>query len=234
MGQAVQITTSSVPTGYCPANLQEAWPFLVSLLLAELAGSNSTFNFGPTTPAPDDQDKPWFRTNTDGTPDRLYVFSNGYWISKHPIPAGAVWMYEGLEATIETFDGGEAGVVTATSGPMWEKVDEMDGRFPIGPGTVGSTLIGVNDTGGTHEHTLDMENIPKHSHAIDGRPYVGTGNVTPVKVIIDDDYNPAVTNSQNTGDAGGQSDGTAKVISHLNPYRGIFFIRKTSRSNYRI
>lgn len=234
MGQPVTISTASVPEGYCGGTLQTVWPFLISLMQAELAGANSTFNFGPTTPAPDDQDKPWFRTNADGTPDRLYVYSGGSWVAKHAIPAGAVWLYEGSEGSIPTFDGGEAGVVTATGGPMWEKVSQLDGRFPIGPGTVGSTTIGVGDTGGTHEHTLTMENIPKHTHSIDGRPYIGTGNITPVKVIIDDDYNPAVTNAQDTGSAGGQSDGTTKVVPHLNPYRGIFFIRKTARTHYRI
>lgn len=233
MGQAVNISTASVPASYCAGSLPETWAFLVGLLSAELAGANSTFNFGPTTPAPDDQDKPWFRTNTDGTPDRLYVYSSGAWISKHPIPAGAVWLYEGLEASIETFDGGEAGVVTATTGPMWEKVDEMDGRFPIGPGTVGSTVIGVGDTGGTHEHTLTTENIPAHTHSITGRGYTGTGNLTPLQILIDDDYSTTET-QKSTGSYGGQADGTTKVVSHLNPYRGMFFIRKTARTNYRL
>lgn len=234
MGQPVTVSTASVPTDYCYRGPQLDWPFFVSLLMAELAGANYTFNFGPTTPAPDDQDKPWFRTNVDGTPDRLYVYSGGSWVAKHAIPAGAVWLYEGAEGSIPTFDGGEAGVVTATTGPMWEKVSQLDGRFPIGPGTVGSTTIGVGDTGGTHEHTLLTENIPAHTHTIpEGANYVGSGNLIPPRIIIDDDYGTTKTNLL-TGSYGGQADGTTKVVSHLNPYRGIFFIRKTARTHYRI
>lgn len=232
MGQPVTLSTASVPSGYCPPSLQVAWPFLLSLVTAELAGSNYTFNYGPTTPAPDDQNKPWFRTDSDGNPDRWYVFSNGSWISKHPIPAGAVWMYEGLEADIETFDGGEAGTVTETTGPMWEKVTDANGRFPIGPGTVGSASIGVGDTGGSHEHTLALNNVPPHTHVIKGRPYTGTGNLSPARVIVDDDYGSSDLESA-TESSGGTS-GAAVAINHLPPYFGIWFIRKTARTHYRL
>lgn len=236
MGQAVALSTASVPTDYCPPSLAVAWPFLVGLMSAELTGANSTFNFGPTTPAPDDQDKPWFRTDGDGNPDRLYVFSDGSWISKHPIAAGAVWMFDGLEADIETYDGGEAGTVTATTGPMWEKYSAMNGRFPVGPGTIGTGTgavnVGVGGTGGAHEHTLALDEIPKHSHPFTAASYVDGGNNTPVKIIGDDDWgNDTITVDT---PAGGQTDGTTKAVNTLPPYSGIWFIRKTARTHYRI
>lgn len=234
MGQPVTLSTASVPAGYCGGSVQEVWPYLVALLTAELAGSNYTFNFGPTTPAPDDQDKPWFRTDSDGNPDRLYVFSDGVWLAKHPIPAGAVWMYEGLEADIETFDDGEAGTITATTGPMWEKVSAANGRFPVGPGTIGTTSIGVGGTGGTHEHTLTLDNIPPHTHGITGRPYTGTGNLTPAKPIVDDDYGSSDLTSSTDSAGGTGTPAAAQAINTLPPYFGIWFIRKTARTHYRL
>lgn len=233
MGQAVNLSTASVPPEYCARGLQLDWPFLVSLLSAQMSGDGVIPSVGPTTPPPDDQDRPWFRINADGTPDRWYVYSNGAWISKHPIAAGAIWLFAGLEAEIETYDGGEAGTVTATTGPMWEKYSAADGRFPIAPGTVGSTAIGVGDTGGTHEHTLTLEEIPAHKHTVTGRAYIGTGNLTPPKAIVDDDY-AATDITVDTSTVGGQSDGTTKKVNTLPPYIGLFLIRKTARSHYRI
>lgn len=234
MGQAVQLSTASVPTDYCPPSIQAAWPYLVSLLLAELAGDGIIPSIGPTTPAPDDQDRPWFRINADGTPDRWYVFSGGSWIAKHPIAAGAIWMFAGLEADIVTHDGGEAGTVTPTTGPMWEKYSAADGRFPVGPGTIGTTTIGVGGTGGTHEHTLTMANIPPHTHGITGRPYVGTGNLSPAKVIIDDDYGSSDLTSSTDPAGGTGTPAAAQAINTLPPYIGIWFIRKTARTHWRL
>lgn len=233
MGAPVTISTASVPAEHCVRPVQEEWPFLVSLLTAELSGSNNTFNYGPTTPAPDDQNKPWFKTDASGNPDRWYVYSGGQWLSKHPDAAGKVIMYEGTEGSIDTFDGGEAGTVTATTGPMWEKVSAANGRFPVGPGTIGSTTIAVGGTGGTGEHTLTLDEIPSHSHTITGRAYIATGNLTPVKPIIDDDY-ASVDLVVNTGTAGGQPDGTTKAVNTLPPYLGIWLIRKTARTHYRV
>lgn len=232
MGQAVQLSTASVPEGYCGGPPQVAWPYLLSLVKAELVGDGIIPSIGVTTPAPDDQNRPWFRINADGTPDRWYVFSGGSWIARHPIAAGAIWMFAGLEADIVTHDGGEAGTATATTGPMWEKYSAADGRFPVGPGTIGSTTIGVGGTGGSGEHTLTLDEIPAHAHPFTAASYIGSGNKTPVKILGDDDWGADTITVAPS--AGGQSDGTTKAVNTLPPYFGIWFIRKTARTHYRL
>src|SRR5574342_502464 len=129
----VLLSTAVVPTDFCFTSWQESWPSLVALLSGQFNRSGTGINFGNQVPAMIDQDKPWFRTNSDGTPDRLYSFSGGLWLAKHPLPPGAVIMYEGTEASIETFDGGEGGPIGPTFGAFWEKVSEMNARSPIGP-----------------------------------------------------------------------------------------------------
>ena len=52
-----------------------------------MPGNYSLYNFGNTVPAVEDQDRPWLRTNADGSPDRLYVYFNGKWVAPHPVPA---------------------------------------------------------------------------------------------------------------------------------------------------
>lgn len=230
MSQIVDITTASVPNGYCQP-LQIAWPFLVSLLQASVAGNNLQYVVSATTPGVDDQDKIWHKLDSEGRYLRTYNYVGGAWVSPHPDFAGKVVMWEGVEGDIPTLDGGEAGTVTETTGPMWEKVSEMNGRIPIGPGTLESTrTVAVNENIGSEKVTLLEENIPKHepvSYTIDegaNRPTLG--------FIADDDR----AASANTGDIdpfGGDADGDTVAHENMPPVRGIWFLRKTSRSHYR-
>lgn len=229
MGQPVTISTASVPSDFCPTSFAQAWPFGVSLLQAELSGNNFSFNYGPTTPGPDDRDKPWFRTNADGTPDRWYVYVSGAWIAKNPTPVGATWIFTGIEADITTFDGGEAGAVTATTGPMWERDTAFDARFPVGVGTLPSTAtIAVTGTGGEEKHKLIEEEIPAHDHNL---PIVMSTKVSPKTLH-------AESGSEVGGVApevfGGDSTGATVEHNNLPPYVGVFFIRKTARLYYRL
>ncbi len=233
----VNITTANVPAGYCAGNLPELWTFLVSLLEADLAGSLNTFNDGTTTPSPDDQDKPWFRAAADGLPDAWSRFVGGAWVSKHPMAPGLINLYLGTEASIDTLDGGEVGAVTATTGPMWEKVSAFDARFPVGVGTFPSTTaVLVSGTGGEEKHTLIRTELPDIKLSTDSiiRNNVqdgGTANCygpdTTVGAFVEDD--PLMTE-----ELSGDTDSTNNAHNNLPPYIGVFFIRRTNRTHYRL
>jgi microcystin-dependent protein len=180
----------------------------------------------------------------------------GAWLSRHPDAAGKVIMFEGAEADIPTFDGGEAGAVTDISGPMWEKVSEMDARMPIGPGTLPSTTaIGIGDTGGEEKHELTEGEMPTHRHKVVANVDQNPG---PAAGGLDIGSNSFIAKSSNFDGAGGPNSyhlggatpeptlalttavggsGSPKATeSHntLPPYRAIWFIRKTARKNYRL
>lgn len=171
----------------------------------------------------------------------------GAWISLHPLPPGAVMMYEGSEASITTFDGGEAGAVTSISGPMWEKVTQLNARFPVGPGTLPSTaVINVTDTGGEENHELIEEEIPEHTHLI-ADPEVGASSLTSPNQVLDNQVTDAgllnytlqgKTDEEatvgKTSPFGGDADGDTVGHNNLPPYYGIFFIRRTARTHYRV
>lgn len=211
--------------------MQAVWPFLVGLLSADLAGNLNTFNYGADTPAPDDQDKPWLKLDASGNPDKWYVFSGGSWISRHPVAAGLIQIYDGNAGTIDTFDGGEAGAVTATTGPMWERVTAMDGKFPLGIGTLESgAVVAVTNTGGKEKHVLTRAELPavqidtvsaRRTNVADGGsatvtvPAGGTGS------FITD--TPLPTEELGDGEA----------HNNLPPYYGVIFLRKTARTHYR-
>lgn len=224
----VIITTAAPPADYCPSSFAEGWTFGASLLIGSLSGENNTYVVSATTPAVADQDKVWVRIDSAGRLLRIYKFSGGAWVSPHPAFAGMVVMWEGNPGDIPTLDGGEAGTVTSTTGPMWERVTEMDARFPIGPGTLPSTLaLNVGDTGGEEEVELEEENLPLHE--IEGYALEeGAGRSN--RLISDDDR----VNTATTADSfGGDADGNTVPHNNMPPYRVINFIRKTARGWYR-
>lgn len=233
MGQPVDITTSSIPNDFCFTTWPAFWTFGVSLLSAELQGDTNTFNAGDTTPAPNNRDKPWLPPSAASAnpPAFVYNFDNGYWLLPHPIPAGIVVMYEGSEASIETFDGGEAGAITETTGPMWQKVSALNAKIPIGPGTLPSTrVITQGGTLGSEKVELLEANIPLHE--LQGYALNDGANLSESRLIADDDRNAnALPNPIDS--FGGDADGATVAHENMPPVYGIFFIKKTARKFYR-
>jgi microcystin-dependent protein len=243
MAIEIPITSATVPSPLDCVVSNSNWQSLVSLLTATFPEDASIFNTGNSEPSPSRRAYPWFRFNSDGSPDRWYRYSMGAWLSLHPVAPGIVVMYEGTEASITTFDGGEAGVVTAISGPMWEKVTSINGRFPVGPGTLPSTaIIGIGDTGGEEQHTLVESEIPKHSHLLASEGVTDSTVLSSPNQILDRTVDDNSFNSYQlygkageeatvgkTGDFGGDGPHT-----NMPPYLGIWFIRKTARLYYRI
>lgn len=216
-----------VPSGTCYTAPSTDWPYLVSLITANLSGSLDTVNTGSATPDPSDRDKPWLRSNSDGSDDGIWSYYNGYWVQKHPIAVGAVLMWEGAEADIDAFDGGETAAITNITGPFWETVDEMAARSPIHPGTLASgTVVAIGADLGEERHLLTVAELPAHTHPFDTTngaqvlTKVTSGKVNDINQTGSLDY--AFANApQNTG------GDTAHNTIH--PVRGIWFLRRTAR-----
>lgn len=230
MSADIQITTSEVPSTFCHRTWPETWPFLVSLLEGTLEGNVQSVNFSSTTPAAEDRDKPLLKTNADGTPASAvwYSYASGNWLGKHPLVPGIVVMYEGSEASITALDGGEAATVTASTGPFWEKVTNMDAKFPIGPGTlpISGTVVAVGDTGGLEKVTLTASEMPAHTHNI----RIGGADPTSGGSVIESAQTPDVPQGQKSTESSGSGD----AHQNMPPYRAILFIRRTARLFYRL
>lgn len=218
----------TVPEGTCYTSPAFDWPLLVSLITANLSGSLDTVNTGSSTPAAEDRDKPWVRTNSDGTDDGVWAYYNGYWVQKHPLPVGAVMMYEGAEADIDTFDGGEVGAVTNITGPFWETVDEMAARSPIHPGTLPSgTLINIGTDLGEEKHQLTVAELPAHTHPFDTTN--GAQVLTKVTSGKSGDINQTGSLDYSFANAP-QNTGSDTAHNTIHPVRSIWFIRRTART----
>lgn len=226
-------------SGYCPSPQQLAND-IASGMTAYVEGGYMFFNYGSTQPIPDDQNKPWLRINNDGTPDRWYVYANGAWLWPHPTSPSSSErrMWAGLEADLVNYDGGSTGSITDSTGPMWEVDHDFDARFPLGPGTLtGAGVVAVGATGGVETITLDVTQMPPHTHnfplyAGDAVNHSSTRiNTTDENTVI----NPSFPTSNTGGDpATGTPPTSAKPFSVLPPYKAVFMIKRTSRKFFAV
>jgi hypothetical protein len=246
----VILTPGVLPQGYCFTSLQQYYTDIINITLAQLPGVFTTFNFGPNLPDPADQDKPWIRTNVDGSLDRVYTFS-GLWLSPHAVPPSSQErrMWGGTEESLWAYDGGDgtdptSSPPTETSGAMWKVDHDFDFRFPVGPGTNGSsynseaaTILNLGDTGGEQKHYLlgGEQGVLYMAAFITTCPSEG-GGVYPIAVF-------SLNNVSLTGSVGtagttvtGEAPMATAVTAHENmpPYKAIFFIRRTARKYYTV
>lgn len=234
MGLPINFTFSGLEGNCWPATPHEFGVQLIQGLAGETDGDSTFFNDGDTTPSPDNRVYPWTPSSFSGSnpPAFIYHYVNGAWIMPNPIATGAVMMYTGTEASIVTFDGGEAGAITDTTGPMWEKLATMDARFPVGPGTFPSgAIINVGDQGGVEEHVLTRAELPN----------VSVDTLSQRRINVQDGGSAVVT-TPDTSSTGAAFQATALPTeplgdgdAHTNvpPYTGIFFIKRTARKFYR-
>lgn len=150
MAVDIEFSFTPLPEGFCPATAQAAWTGMQATISAVLPGDLIAWNYGffaGGVPDPADQDKPWYRLNGDLSPDGAYTFFNGAWAKQHWLQQNAtaniIVLYDGTAANLDTYDGGSAGAITATTGPMWEIVSAWVDRFPRG---AGATALNANAT----------------------------------------------------------------------------------------
>ena len=217
-----------------------------------LSGNYSLVNFGSTTPAAEDQDKPWVRTLVDGSPDRLYIYFNGNWVSPHAIQPSQLyirWLWVGSVAALRSFDGGDGSsdAATPTTGAMWEIDATVDAKFLCTPGTftnagelaVDSSLTATG-VAGEDQHTLTTAESPAHTHkCVDSETITNTELEPDAVIAYRRDEEGQRTNywlkgddtlTPNTGVT--TSSGGGDPHNNLPPMYGIYLIKRTARVYY--
>lgn len=229
MSAQVVLTPTTLPEGACYANEQERLNEFASHVVGELPGNYSAVNYGTSTPAVNDRDKPWYRLNPDGSPDGWYSFFNGSWKRPHTLSTGITTLWTGNAALIDTLDGGSAGVVTIQSGPFWQIVTALSAKFPLGVGTLLSgAAVAVGATDGEEKHALLTAELPT---------VLGTLKDPFTKLL--GTVSSGGTNGENAGGSVARSemsnvikggDGTAH--NNMPPWYGVYFIQRTGRFFY--
>lgn len=238
----ITFQNGTLPEGFCFSSWPQVFNSFTSLLSGYLPGNYTVWNYGNTEPTAENRGIPWLRLNVDGSPDKIYVFWGGNWVSPHVVPyeSPEIRIWSGLIADLVSYDGGSPGVVTDTTGPMWEEVVAMRALFPVGAGTFGSgAVVGVGDLGGEEKHSLIATEMPPHTHDIrgigidpetDSRGYGTIGR-------SESNYTDNAGNTWDSAVACKSAGGTgtpAAVVAHNNlpPYIGVAFIQRTARKYY--
>ena len=218
----------------CYEDLQEHAVDLVSQMTGTVLDGSLKYIISETAPGADDRNKLWIKTSS-GAPVRQYIFYNGAWVWPHNIPAadGRVIIYTGSAASVDTLDGGTSGVAKSASGPFWEIVTGLSGRFPLGVGTLESgTSVAVTDTGGEEKHTLTQDELPDHEHTLTVNEFnnFDSSNASAAQFLLGDQAVQSANSSKpNVTVDGGGSD---EAHNNMPPYYGVYFIKRTARQYY--
>jgi hypothetical protein len=242
----IMVTPPAFAEGYCPTSYQQVANDMAEGFGFYIAGIYTVWNYGQSEPAAADRGKPWLRLKGDGTPDKVYIYYNGQWVSRHQVPAGGqerrLWV--GSTGDLETYDGGQAGAVGAASGPMWEVDSTFGGRMPLGVGTTpAGTAIAVATDYGNDEVTLAEVNLPEHYHYVARSTQQNSSSIsgTQTMAYIGGGYGnenyvlqglDVATNPANVGQTSTFGEASPTEVVTLNPARGVFFIKRTNRVFY--
>lgn len=248
MSTEIPLTSGVLPSS-CYSTYQALYEDMFRYGTATLAEGSLKYIIGNTAPGADDRDKFWIQTDASENPIRQWIFNDGAWIWPHPIAPdsgngrGIITLFNGAASDVDTLDGGVAGTAGAKTGPFWEIVGDLAGRFPMGVGTLeDGTSVAVTDTGGAERVTLTSGQIPEHQHK--GKAYYkasgGKAGSDP-SGLMDNLFHE---NSGHTTNSGSTSVAAAGVLtteidgtsgeSHPNipPYYGVYFIKRTIRKYY--
>jgi hypothetical protein len=199
----------------------------------------SGINFGDVEPAPDERDRPWFKTDGAGNPIGWFSWDGAAWVpipiaaqtggsSGRPVSPGVgQFFYDTDIMTLIVWNGskwvtsgavpGDVKEVKATDitaallkNPGWEEDTDSAGMVIVG--VTSGTGFEFNATGGEAEHTLITAEIPAHTHTVRSNNLQADGNAA----------NPSgiVSGVQLTGESG--STGGGGPHNNMQPFRCYF------------
>lgn len=235
MPTELRLIPGTLPEPYCFTSFQELYNDFFNLGQVIPVNGSRFYNLGDTEPDPDlrtDSEGnpiPWFKTDVG----RWYYWNSsvGYWVRPYDTVemsgsdvSARREIYIGTSADIVTYMGGEIGVVSAATGAFWEIDHDFDARFPLGAGTLPSTLaVAPQDTGGEEKHVLTLDELPSKS-----LPYQFVPSPTPPGGLYLNHDNQADTDIGVNRDSA-LNLGKGDAHQNMPPYFGVYFIKRTAR-----
>lgn len=246
----IPVDAGNLPLGFCPSTLQEQLNGFASVMSVTLALSSGATGIVVSSSKPAATNVLWLQLDPLGRPIRLYWFGQGSWISLHPTVPGLISIWVGTLPDFTTFDGGDANGLSATSGPMWEVVPDLQGKFPLGAGTLPSgAVVNTGDIAGNDKQPAILD----HSHTTgrqrsdtDDKTYlIEPSSASPTGLtgaIVDRSAPSGAKLEAGLDTLTGVFTGTSNVnnlpspntVTVMPPYLGINFIRRTQRLYYSV
>lgn len=236
------ILPGTLPPEYCFTSWQKLLVDLSNSQNAVLDGS-AFFNYGPNEPDPQYQGYPWLKST-----DMRWYFYSGNWLSPVNYDLNERRIYVGSLTDLVQYDGGDSGVASDRSGPMWERDTNFNDRIPMGIDTIVTSPdpAAAGSTAGSATHILTEAEgaVGQHSHPMgvcdpssdDGYfPITGTNTVPGWNGHFITGNGPQVPSVETTANlytlASGTSGGgvTPTAFSIIPPVRGVYVIKWTGR-----
>lgn len=203
---------------------------------------NSFYNWGDTLPTAENRVYLWFKAS-EGRWYQFNLESSGKWLSPYTavppaapgLPSGVRWEWEGTEAELNLFDGGDAGAVGLYQGPFWEIDHSYDARSSMGAVPtlpVGGQVFPVGTNLGAEQITQAANQVASHTHAITNNEGILTwdGSAAAKGTSAGNDFD---TDQDFVTDAN-QAVADQQPMSIIHPVRANYKIKRTVRKYYAI
>lgn len=234
----IQFTFSGLPggDGYCFTTPQRFALDITANLSGYIPGQYSTLIISESEPAVADRDRVWFQLNVGGAPSgKFFIFSGGVWQmpnAEEPGSPARRFLVGATAADVWAYDGGDgtdpsSNPPSDTSGAMWEVDSTMEGRFPLGAGTLSpsGTIVAAGATGGADEVELTGAQNGPHTHEplSPSTSFVCGGGT----LIVGMGSTPAASSAATTG-----SSGDGDPHANMPPYLVGLWCKRTARVSY--
>lgn len=215
MAFQLQIGANTPPPNSCyPATWAQALKSIAQNLFVTGLGALNSFNFGPSTPATDLQDRPWLKTDSLYKFLGVYTFTQGVWAPADPaFPPGTILDFYGQASSIAApfYNCTGQAIVGPVNGAL--TTPNLQGLVTLGTGTNATTgtIFANQVTGGEENHALTANENGPHFHTFNtGAAGGGSGQVADTG------------NSGNTGTV--NQSGSGLPHNTLQPYMAVYKI----------
>lgn len=180
MSFTLTVTASSPPPGQCfPSTYAATVQDIAQRLQVAGLDSLNSFNFGPSTPPPDLQDRPWIKTDAQFKFLGIYTFTQGSWQPAAPvlIPGTILDFFGNGSSIVAPYYNCNGQTITGTVGGTIT-TPNLQGKVTLGTGTnpTTGTNFANQSTGGEEKHTQTVAELAPHTHPpLTGADFVDTG-----------------------------------------------------------
>jgi len=146
----LRTAVSPFPPGYCPATNQQFADDIAAALEVFFPGEFALTIKSSSQPTVEQRSMTWNKVDASTGQSVGYFEWNltvGQWTKLHwpggVIPTNERRLFIGSLLSLEAYDGGESGSVSASTGPFWERDTAFSDKWPLGVGTLIAAPLGT-------------------------------------------------------------------------------------------
>jgi len=139
----LRTAVSPFPPGYCPSSQQQFANDIAAALEVFLPNDFGFIVISSSQPTVEQRSRIWAKVDAStGVIVGFYTWNLivGAWVKNHwgagVAPTNLRQIYVGSALSLETFDGGQSGTVSQSTGPFWQIDSAFSDKWPLGVGAL--------------------------------------------------------------------------------------------------